>query len=396
MRSTTTLILLIFILIASGLSQISTHTIPKHYFGIHSNTYSVWPEFLGALGKGTLTNWQYSEPKRGVYDWTRLDRWVAAAQKHGVTLVYANGGIPKWAVDPAAYSQCKPASQGSHIETCKAMVMDIADWEHFVRAVATRYKGKLIYELWNEPGGNGQYLTVADMVTLTRREYDIIRSVDPDATILCCAFRSYGNYAFMDKYFAAGGVTEVDGISFHGIFQDPSRPPEGIVDDVRTVRSLMNKYGIGNKPLWDSEGGWAVSQTPPESEKPSWLAKWYLLQYSEGVERSYWYGWNNWRPLWHPDTGVNPTGIAYKEIAAWLIGGTMKPCTADHGTWTCAISRPNGYLAEVVWSASGSSSFTASTVYSQYRTLAGKTIQIIPGKQITITRTPILLETFTP
>src|SRR5437868_5443850 len=137
---------LLLVLLFGGLASAQTpsQAVPKTYFGIHTSNYSTWPQFLGALGKGTLTNWQYSEPQRGVFNWRALDAWVAAAQKHGVTLTYANGGIPKWAVNSSAYSQCKTASKGSTIVTCKAMVADIADWDKFWTALATRYKGKLI------------------------------------------------------------------------------------------------------------------------------------------------------------------------------------------------------------------------------------------------------------
>jgi hypothetical protein len=313
--------------VSLALGQTPTRSIPKTYFGIHTNNYNDWPQFLGALGKGTLVNWQYSEPQRGVYDWRRLDAWVAAAQKHGMTYTFANGGIPKWAVKSSETSQCTPGSAGSPIENCKAMVVNIADWDAFVTALAKRYKGKLIYELWNEPSANGDYLTVADMVTLTRHEYNIIRSIDPAATILCCAFRAYNDYQYMDGYFAAGGVTEADGISFHGIFKPPNPPAERIVDSVKTVRKIMTKYGLSGKPMWDTEGGWAVDDPPAAADQPGWVAKWYLLQWFQGVQRSYWYGWNNWRPLWSKSGGINAAGVAYIQMSNWLIGATMKPCT---------------------------------------------------------------------
>jgi hypothetical protein len=236
------------------------------------------------------------------------------------------------------------------------------------------------------------------MVTLTRREYNIIRTIDPGAKILCCAFRADSNYWYMDRYFAAGGVTEADGISFHGIFKPPSPPAEKIVDSVKAVRQIMSKYGLSGKLLWDTEGGWAVADPPADADKPGWIAKWYLLQWLQGVQRSYWYGWNNYRKLWVPSTGINPAGTAYLQVSKWMIGATMKPCTilSDGSTWNCQLTRTNGYVGLVVWNAIGDTSYTPESIYHQYRTLAGSTVSITPGEAIKITPTPIVLETFTP
>jgi hypothetical protein len=290
-------LLAVLLLMGVAFSQTPTQAVPKTYFGMHTNTYNDWPQYVGSLGKGTLVNWQYTEPQRGVFDWSRLDAWVAAAQAHGVSLTYANGGIPKWAVKSTETSQCSAGSAGSTIQNCRAMVANLADWDNFVTKLATRYKAK---------------------------------------------------------------------------------------------------YGLSGKPLWDTEGGWAVEDPPPDSEKPGWLAKWYLLQWNQGVQRSYWYGWNNWRPLWSRSNGINSSGTAYLQVSKWMAGATMKPCTilADASTWTCALTRPNGYVGQVVWNAIGSKSYTPSTIYHQYRTLAGKTIQVTAGHAITITRSPIVLETF--
>lgn len=385
-------------LVSIAVGQTPTSNVPQIFFGMHTNNYNQWPAFLGALGKGTLVNWQYSEPSRGSFNWSRLDAWVAAAQQHGLTITYANGGIPKWAVSSTDTSQCAPESVGSTIENCYAMVANISDWDNFVTKLATRYKGKLIYELWNEPRANGTYLTVADMVKLTEHEYSIIRSIDPGATILCCAFRAYNNYQYMGQYFAAGGVTGADGISFHGIFKPPAPPAEAIVSEVSTVRQIMSSYGLSAKPLFDTEGGWAILDPPSDSDKPGWVAKWYLLQWFKGVKRAYWYGWNNWRPLWSSTSGINAAGIAYEQVSNWLMGATMKPCVilSDGSTWTCPLTRANGYQGLVVWNANGSKSYTPSSIYTQYRTLSKQSVQIKVGSTITITRNPIVLETFTP
>ena len=110
-----------------------------------------WPTVpVGALGKGTGVTWIYIETSRGNYDWHNLDRWVELAERavesrcSGVT-----AGVPPWAV--ADRSTCGPSYPGSRVQKCTSMITDIRDWDEFITALATRYKGKLIYELWNEP-----------------------------------------------------------------------------------------------------------------------------------------------------------------------------------------------------------------------------------------------------
>ena len=109
--------------------------------------------------------WIYIESSRGKYDWQNLDRWVELAQSRGVTLFWSNSGVPPWAV--ADRSTCGPSYPGSRVQKCTSMITDIRDWDAFITALATRYKGKLIYELWNEPDTKHWTGTVADMVLLT-------------------------------------------------------------------------------------------------------------------------------------------------------------------------------------------------------------------------------------
>ena len=264
-------------------------------------------------------------------------------------------------------------------------------------AVATRYKGRLNYELWNEPSASPS-LTVADLVTLTTHEYNIIRSIDPQAIIACCGFVHGGNFQFMDQFFAAGGPTGADVFSFHGIFSPPAQPPEWIVTETNMAKQILAKYGLSNKPVWDTEGGWAVLSPPADSDRPAFVAKWFLLQWSLGVSRAYWYSWSAWRPLWDPATGINPTGVAYEQVYNWMVGASMSPCAlgTDGTTWSCSLTRPNGYQAQIIWNSSTTKSYTPDSQYTQYRDLSGKTTAIPAGNPVTIGTTPIILETFSP
>ncbi len=353
-----------------------------------------------AFGQTTVPTTFLGMTTTSVYDWSRLDDWVQTAETHGVSIIYSNDGIPAWAVERTAISQCLPVMSGSSLLNCRARVANIQDWDNFVTALTTRYKSKLIYELWNEPSANGTYFTVDDMITLTNHEYNIIRGNAPGAKILCCGFAAYNSYVFMSKFFAAGGGPRgVDGIGFHGIFGIPVKPPESIVSQVDAVRQILGKYGLSGMPLWDTEGGWSIKSPPPTTEQPAFIAKWYLLQWFKGVSHSYWMAWSSWRPLWNPTTGINAAGIAYQQVYDWMVGATMSsPCAlAKNGTtWTCGFTRSGSYQGLVIWNTSGGISYMPATQYKQYRTLSGRTVQITAGHSITIGQRPKLLENFTP
>ena len=239
----------------------------KRFLWYAPNYKENWPTVpIGALGAGTLVRWIYIERSKGIYDWSLLDAWVMTAQQHGVSFHYTNDGVPAWAV--ADRSTCAPSSIDSVLD-CNAPPMNIQDWDDFVTALVTRYKGKITYyELWNEP--DNQYwlagakshtkpgaMKTSDMVMLTKHAHDIIRRIDPNAKIISPSFHGSGDW-FMDQYYAAGGVTDVDIVSIHGYPESGKITPEGSISNhVNRLLPIISKYGLQNKPLWDTEIAWS-------------------------------------------------------------------------------------------------------------------------------------------
>jgi hypothetical protein len=332
---------------------------------------SDWPQdSIGALGKGTLVNWSYSEPQRGVFNWANLDAWVETAENHGVDFFFSNNLVPPWAA--ADQTTCGPTYSGSNVIGCTSTVANIQDWDDFVTALATRYKGKMIYELWNEPNATSFTGTIADMVTLTTHEYNIIRSIDPGALILAPSptWGTVSPSTYMDQYFGAGGPTGVDVITFHAYWPTP----EGIINVINNIQAVMAKYGLSSKPLWDTEGSWNLSLTT--DQQIGFVARYYLSQWSMGVSRFYWYAWDDpdWGTLWDPTNGSNPAAIAYQQVYNWMVGAKLSaPCAANGTVWTCGLSRPNGAQALAVWNTAAPSSFSAPAQYTRYQDLVGAT-----------------------
>jgi hypothetical protein len=182
----------------------------------------VWPVApIGALGKGAGLSWRYLEPARGTYKWYGTDKYVEAAQRHGVDFLYTFEATPQW----ASARPNEPCTSGKI--GCAAPPADIQDWDDFVTALVTRYKGRIkIYELWNEPTTQLEWSgSYGDMVRLAKSAYRIIKSLDHDAIVLTPAPSAHGyqpraitspiQHEWMRQYLQAGGASFADGGSWH-------------------------------------------------------------------------------------------------------------------------------------------------------------------------------------
>lgn len=374
--------------------------IPPTLFGMHISDLRHWPTVpFGALGKAGGVSWPFVEPSKGNFHWQGLDKWVATAQSHGVSFYWVNALIPAWAAsDPSDCDTRQP------VPRCRSMVRNIQDWDDFITALATRYKGKLIYQLWNEPDSRGTFTgTPADLATLSNHMYRIIRSIDPQALILTPS--THPNVDYLDRYFAQAGPTGVDVVVYHYHLTNYGRQkggtPEDLVGLVNNMKAVMAKYGLSGKPLWQSEGSWGYENThgwtlPVGDAQGGYLARQYLLLWSLGVSRFYWFMWDSGGAgLWDPASGLHPAAVAYQQVYNWMVGATMsQPCAEKHSVWTCGFTRPGGYQALAVWHPSGPISYAPASQYAQYRDLKGN-ISPLRGS-ITIDGQPILLETPAP
>lgn len=402
-------LVVLLISVECAMTEAPPKTIPRTFFGMHTGEKKHWPTVtIGALGKGTMVNWCYSEPSKGVFNWPNLDAWVNLATSHNLSYFYSNGGTPKWAVNDQR--TCKDYG---YAVKCSGMVRDIGDWDTFITALVNRYKGKLIYELWNEPGDSfheyqqSYTLSIPDVVTTTNHMHDRIRSIDPGAIIISPSPSGVNSAAYMDAYWTAGGTKDIDVVSIHGY---PTYPSRGDMADTESffpltridqLKAVMAKHGI-NKPIWDTEGSWGdpswgTTITDIDSQI-AYIAQAYLLHWSYGVERFYWYSWDgsgNWGTLWDAVNGHSLAATSYQQTYNWMVGAVMSvPCSKDvNNTWTCGLTRPGGYKALAIWNSSTTLSYTPLSIYKQYRDLSGGK-HTITGP-IQISTKPVLLETST-
>lgn len=399
--------------------QAGSYAIPENFFGMHINNLGIpWPnqQFTTQRLLASNVGWANLETSPGVYDWKWLDKWVAQAQEHNVTLIYVFNDVPQFYSSKPGDSTCTYTNLG--LGACDPPDDLNADgtgsdahFKSFVNAIVSHVGNKIQYwEIWNEPNQAVQWtptnakLPYSQLIRLEADARAIIKAANSSAQIVTPSPIGYPNGApdWMDGYLAAGGGANADVIAFHSYVnhriwgQYPIA--ENVVPLIQSVKAVMAKHNQQSKPLWITESGWGKTQYDGftnESMQTAFTARFILLEMSAGASRAYWFQWdgkNGAGTLWQPPNSLRTTGSAYEQVHQWLSGATLTvPCAAAGAVWTCTITRTGGYQGLVVWNTSGNSSFTFPSQYKQSRNLSGNTTSL-SGSKVTIGTWPIILE----
>ncbi len=212
-------------------------------------------QYMGETGVGYArlqSGWAKCEPKKkGKYDFAWLDHHVDGLISQGIhpwlCLCYGN---PLY-------------TDGGHDLNARLFadgpIMD--GWLKYVKAVVTRYKGKVtMYEVWNEPDGardaNGKWVAGknwADYALLFARTAKAIKEADPDAKIA-----AFGAFSIRTEYFKSGmeriaelGAADlVDYVTYHAYWAHPER----IIPDVKRINDEIHAVNP-NTVLLQGESG---------------------------------------------------------------------------------------------------------------------------------------------
>jgi hypothetical protein len=253
---------------------------------------------------------------------------------------------------------------------CAAEPAELQDWANYVRTVVDRYKGKVeAYELWNEvhfsdleypydASGAAYFYSgnVERMVDLARVAHRIIKEVDPAARLTSPSIHVYGDWIKkLHLYLNSGGAAYTDVVSFHFY----ASGPEDMLRSITAVREVMRQAGLGDAPLWNTESGF-VSRARSGSDSAgghdpeevgAMIGRSFVLAAAAGIERFYWYAWDNAQYGLAEYRGRVPTAAAYAyaSAAGWLHGAVVERCAPDRdGLWNCRINK-EGRRAWIVW-----------------------------------------------
>jgi hypothetical protein len=379
--------------------------VPARYFGLHIHSAATdrWPTAPFATWRlwGARVAWPSLQPARGKWSWDELDRLIALAEARRVEPLLPLGLTPGWA-------SARPEERSAYGPGQAAEPADLDDWRRYVEAVVARYKGRVrLYEIWNEPNLKQFYSgSIEDMVRMCRDAREVIKRADPRSLIVSPSATKAGGVVWLDRFLAAGGAGCFDVVGFH--FYVLPDPPERLIERVADVRRVMAAHGIADRPLWNTEAGWYIAARKPavvhkpgvvvgEADASAFVARAMLLARAAGIDRFYWYAWDNYdMGLVERDGAVKPAGRAFAEVQRWLVGAELVECRGAEGTWICPLARGanRSRRAWAVWSATGSRRLALPRAWraAAVRELDGRRRDVAGRGALTIGPAPLLVE----
>jgi hypothetical protein len=398
--------------------------IDKRIFGVHDSA-------LGSLGHGTVgslrlwdtgTTWREIETSPGVFDFSRLDQIVTAAQAKNVEVTLVLGMTPDFYSPGGA----------------RTMPSDMTTFTRYVKAVVSRYKswngrrGIAAYQVWNEANVTNFWTgTPLQMAQLTKATWNAVKSVDKGALVVGPAFaarineqiRGITRFAFA-RVDGVPAWKYVDAVSLNlyplDKYGSSLGTPEKSMELLAKARKLLGFGGLpASKPIWNTEvnygmrtGAYGGTKAVPISaaRQAAYVIRTYLLNASRGVKRVHWYSWDmgylpsggtlgNTQLTTPADRStLTLAGKAFGLVRGWMLGGKLMgasksamPCAKDgKGTYTCVIKYSGG-VKRVYWNPTKRVKVTTAKSATFMVGVYGKRTSIKGGSKKTVDYRPVMV-----
>ena len=387
---------------SAGPSENPAGAVGSTFFGSHDHDpLGTWPDGpVGSLRAWDAgVTWREIEVAPGSYDFSRLDAMVDAAEQHDSDVLLVLGQTPAFhALDPTAESFYGEGASSAP---------KLSAWTSYVRKIAERYAGRpVVLQVWNEANVDGFWSgTQQEMADLTKAAYDVVQEVQPRPTLVAPAFvtRLTGQRAWIDKFYATSveGTPVADFVDVVSLqlYPDAEGTPETSMELLEALRTVLAAHDV-QKPIWNTEINYGLTglEVKPAStqQQQSNVVRTYVLNAANGIERVYWYGWDQQSIvdtlLVEPDqVTLTPAGKAYRTAHRWLIGATVSDCTeGEDGTWTCTVDRPEG-TSHVYWNAEATSTVPVPDGATQSQVVGKAAQPVQAGSSIEVGLLPVLV-----
>ncbi|MFD9480678.1 helix-turn-helix domain-containing protein [Streptomyces nojiriensis] len=346
----------------------------------------------------TRTRWANIQPRRGVYDWSVLDRLVTAANQAGLPVVFTMGGTPDWASPHGPRAAYDDGSRTSPPD-------DPTDWKAFVTAVADRYRGRIdAYELW-VMGNDTRYFSgsLETLAEMTRTAKAVLDAVDPDATVVCPsmgrlwepdALRALERFAELRAYDSC----DVAGVKLYQ--RSASDPPEQLHGMIQEIDRAFHRGGAHPR-LWSTGASYEIALQKPldEATASAHAVRFFLVGLYARYPRMYYYNWGGTKvPIVMQPEGQPPTRAALdvEELRRWVHGTRIHSCGngvaagLPVGVWQCRFDR-DGAEQVIVWHETGTARIPAPRKTGAVRHLDGTVSALPSDRTVEVTTMPVLL-----
>ncbi len=190
-------------------------------------------------------DWSAVEWNKGIFNFGRFDKLCEMASAQGVDILAILPGIvPLYARPFPKY------------------IDGVAE---FGAKMIARYKSVKYWEMINEPNHpnfwGGLPPNPLEYREAIKKLYPAFKKANPSATIL------YGGLSgvpldYMEETLKDGGANCFDAMNIHPYSLD-ALPEDSLVDRIKATRAMLEKYGVGDKPIWITEFGYTSSSPNP-------------------------------------------------------------------------------------------------------------------------------------
>ncbi len=223
----------------------------------------------GAESVKLVADWSQIEPQPGEPLWDLLDRAVDAARAAGLRVVLVLAYTPGWAA---------PAADRTDPAVASRQPPPVDRWERFVRAAATRYRGRVRdWQIWTARSLPVFRGTTRQYLHLLRAARVALRDADSFARVVLAT--PYG----LDLPDLRGMVQEASGEFDVVSLQPRGIRPDGLLRPLATIRERI--LPPGGRPLWLE---WDPLSAGPRSTWPGQLVMLVAVAAAAGVEEVQW------------------------------------------------------------------------------------------------------------
>ena len=245
----------------------------------------------GVMEVRDTIGWPPSEKQKGVYDFSRFDKFMPQLKAAGIKMV------PTFCIANKLYDDAEKKCDFWGTQEGREA------YGRYFAAMIKHYGDQLsAVELWNEYNGTwGPKVAKTDAMMsesdhraalyaqMLKVASPIIRAADPKMPILGCAAVVMPQ-PYFEAVFKNGGLPLMDGVVGH-----PYIPyPENIWREISEVRELIKKYNNAQeKPLYITEYGWGPNfggigtNTPEDCAR--YLVRASLIMSAQDVKRMHWF-----------------------------------------------------------------------------------------------------------
>ena len=345
-----------------GTSPAQAQRIRPSFWGMHDTDWATPPTVPVGSANFTTTGtyWRSIEKFPGVYDWTRLDAQVAAAEAIGAQPMILLGQTPK-------FHSARPLSADYD-----DYMPDITAWRTFVGTMAARYGTRLDYQIWPEPNivqnwkGSPRQMAQLTMVAaqaIAQHAGGTAKVISPAVALRLPSQRAWTLSYFRQSVGGKRVHQYVDAIAIDP-FPLQKGTPENSFGLMRTIRQQLARIGV-RKPLWNNEinygvaGGGDTSTVDYSVDKQqSYVIRTFALSAAAGMQRTYWLGWfstNTMAVKMADSHGLPlPPAKSYEVVRSWLNGTRFNGCTKkSSGLWVCSARKSRTEVRRIYWKPSG-------------------------------------------